>query len=66
MTKTILLLPLLAVAMSTSFAQATAADPAASSAATPKKHKYLHAPKLRKGATAASNPEASPDKKGGA
>ncbi len=66
MTKTIILVPLLAAAVSISFAQTAAPDPAASSAAASKKHKWIHAPKLRKGATAASNPETSPDKKGGA
>lgn len=66
MTKAFILLPLLAAAASISFAQPAAPDVAASSASAPKRHKILHAPKLRKGATAASNPEASPDKKGGA
>ena len=56
---------LLTAMASVVFAQAApapAADPAASA---PKKHKYLHAPKLRKGASAAVDPEKAPDKKGG-
>ena len=43
---------------------ATAPQPQAAASA-PKKHKYFHAPKLRRGATAAVDPETSPDKKGG-
>ena len=65
MIKPMLLASLLAVAMSTAFAQ-TAASAPDSAASAPKKHKWVHAPKLHKGATPASNPETSFDKKGGA
>jgi hypothetical protein len=66
MLKTILVAMLASSAASLVMAQSAASAPAPSAAAsTPKKHKYLHAPRLRPGASAAVNPEASPDKKGG-
>ncbi|MCK9689470.1 hypothetical protein [Scleromatobacter humisilvae] len=66
MVKSFIAAALLTSLASLALAQAPAASaPAAADAAsTPKKHR-LHAPKLRKGATPAVNPEASPDKKGG-
>ncbi len=68
-TKSIIIAALLSAGLSISFAQSATADAAASTPAaaspTPKKHKVFHAPKLRKGATAASNPQASPFKQGG-
>jgi hypothetical protein len=68
-TKSIIIAALLSAGLSVSFAQSAtqgvaASAPAAASPA-PKKRKLFHAPKLRKGATAASNPEASPFKQGG-
>ena len=68
-TKSIIIAALLSAGLSISFAQSATPDAAASAPAaaspTPKKHKVFHAPKLRKGATAASNPQASPFKQGG-
>ena len=67
-TKSTIIAALLCAGLSTSFAQSATPDPAASAATAttpaPKRHK-LHAPKLRKGATAASNAETSPFKQGG-
>ena len=66
MNKPIILAVLLASFAATSFAQDSAASAPAPAASSAKKHKWApHAPKLRKGATAAVNPQASPDKKGG-
>ena len=63
MTKTLLVAALLSSFAAVSFAQgATAAGDAASA---PAKHKHHHAHKAKKAASAATNPEASPDKKGG-
>lgn len=68
-TKSIIIAALLCAGLSISSAQSAAPDSAAPAPATaasaPKKHKVFHAPKLRKGATAASNPEATPFKQGG-
>jgi len=64
MLKQILLATLLTSTVSAVLAQAASAPAPAAAASAPKKHR-LHAPKLRKGATPAVNPETSPDKKGG-
>jgi hypothetical protein len=68
-TKSIIIAALLSAGLSISFAQPAAPDAAASKAtaadSTPKKRKLFHAPKLRKGATAASNPTTTPFKQGG-
>lgn len=46
--------------------ETTSAAPAASAASAPTKHKLLRKLKPHRPASAAVNPEASPDKKGGA
>ncbi len=62
MTKAHLIAIILSVAAVTSFAQASApSDPASA----PTKHKLLKKLKSHKPASPATNPEASPDKKGG-
>lgn len=69
MIKSLVLAASLCAATLAAFAQQDAspasASPAAPAASAPVK-KRLHAPKLRKGAHAASNPAASPTKEGGA
>jgi hypothetical protein len=62
MFKTILIAGLLSVAAPTSFGQASAPTDAASSAA---KHQWAKKLKNHKPAAPASDPERSPDKKGG-
>ncbi len=68
-TKSLIIAALLSAGVSLSFAQSATPDAGASAPAAashaPKKRKLFHAPKLRKGATAASNPETSPFKQGG-
>jgi len=68
MHKSIVVASLLAMSASVALAQsaATPASGPAASASAPAKRKIFHAPKLRKGATPATNPELSADKKGGA
>jgi len=65
MTKLIVLASLLAASLAASAQTAASSAAPATPAASAPKHK-LHAPKLRKGATPATNPETTPDKKGGA
>jgi hypothetical protein len=65
MTKTLIVAALLSSFAAVSFAQdaASAAEPAASA---PHKHMKKHkAHRMHKAASAATNPEATPDKKGG-
>ena len=64
MLKHVLAVALLSLTASMALAQAASAPAPSAAASAPKKHR-LHAPKLRAGATAAINPETSPDKKGG-
>ena len=67
MTKAPLIAILLAVAAGASFAQADAqASAPAQAASAPKKHKLLKKLKNHKPGQPAVDPEASPDKKGGA
>jgi len=65
MTKTFIVAALLSSFAAVSFAQDAASAPEAASA--PAKHhmKKHHAHKMHKAASSATNPEASPDKKGG-
>ena len=64
MLKPVLAIALLSLTASVVFAQAASAPAPTTAASAPRKHR-LHAPKLRPGATPATNPETSPDKKGG-
>lgn len=62
MTKTFIVAALLSSFAAVSFAQASAPE----AASAPAKHaKHAKAHKMKKAASAATNPEASPDKKGG-
>ena len=63
MTKTLLVAALLSSFAAVSFAQASA--PADGASAPAKHHKHHHAKKAHAAASAATNPQASPDKKGG-
>ncbi len=64
MTKTLIVAALLSSFAAVSFAQDAASAPEAASA--PAKHMKKHrVHKMHKAASAATNPEASPDKKGG-
>jgi hypothetical protein len=65
MTKTLIVAALLSSFAAVSFAQASA-PMAADGASAPAKHTKMHkAKKMHKAASAATNPEASADKKGG-
>ena len=63
MTKTLIVAALLSSFAAVSFAQASA--PAAAASAPAKHMKAKKAKHAKKAASAATNPEASPDKKGG-
>jgi hypothetical protein len=62
MTKTLIVAALLSTFAVASFAQASAP---ADGASAPAKHKHHKAHHAKKAASAATNPQASPDKKGG-
>jgi len=63
MTKTFIVAALLSSFAAVSFAQGASAP--ADGASAPAKHKHHKAHHAKKAASAATNPEASPDKKGG-